>query len=440
MINLPVPQFTRTRQKRLEQRREDLLARAAKRDAGSSSVRMRLDNNTRAATYKIRVQRVRLREETTKGRNTTPETPQSAHPADILGSGHEIHPPVPPGHGSDGADGEPPPPLPPMDDIIEDPSSLPGPAADDFGPTNPEGPPPGPDLDDGILPPDEGLLPLVPDPDGDPPLPGYDSGSGSDSSPSSDEDESPPPLASDGDRLHLTLEKMKTNQQFIAMAREATLASQLSPGELQAFQNPQEDRFSPSDNHDLHLSVDFYISSLDHAQSQKAYDKSRSHVLKHFPSSKMLSYDQVKRRVSNLSGIVTWKHDMCFNSCVGFTGPFEQLADCPYCAEPRYDQRELRISGGKKKVPRKVFTTFTLGPQIQARWRNSRMAQDMSYRREKTRNEFSCDRDSDDYTYDDVFCGSDYLGAVENGTIGDHCHELNFGLTRFTKPLLRFAT
>jgi len=39
----------------------------------------------------------------------------------------------------------------------------------------------------------------------------------------------------------------------------------------------------------------------------------------------MLSYDQVKQRVSELSGLVTWKHHMCVDSCVSFTGPFADL-------------------------------------------------------------------------------------------------------------------
>src|ERR1700684_2798240 len=80
---------------------------------------------------------------------------------------------------------------------------------------------------------------------------------------------------------------------------------------------------------DLRLSIDFYISSLDHTQSQRAYSKAQSIVQRTFPNSNMLSYDQVKRRVSDLSGIVTWKHDMCFHSCVGFTGPYANLETCP---------------------------------------------------------------------------------------------------------------
>ena len=305
--------------------------------------------------------------------------------------------------------------------MVEDPPSPPlGPVTNDTLPDNQEDPPPIPDLDEEPPPcPDIGEGPQPPDSDEDegPQPPGSDSDEDP-PPPEPDEDEDPP-LPDPGDNeIHLTLEKVKTDQKFIEMAKAATLESQLSPGELLALRNPQDDQFSPSDDQDLHLSIDFYISSLDHAQSQKAYAKSRENVLKHFPGSNMLSYDQVRRRVSHLSGIVTWKHDMCFNSCVGFTGPFSELVDCPYCSEPRYDQHELAKT--KKKVPRKVFTTFALGPQIQARWRNPQMAKKMSYRWDKTQEERARDRDADGYTYDDVFCGSDYLEAVERGDINDH--------------------
>jgi hypothetical protein len=133
----------------------------------------------------------------------------------------------------------------------------------------------------------------------------------------------------------------------------------------------------------------------------------------------MLSYDQAKRRVSNLSGVVSWKHHMCVDSCVGFTGPFANLEACPRCFQPRYDVDEYRKSGGKKKVPRKVFTTFPLGPQLQARWKSPEMAQKMSYRRSKTQEELDRERD-DTYVFDDIFCGSDYLDAAEKGDIKDN--------------------
>jgi hypothetical protein len=276
-----------------------------------------------------------------------------------------------------------------------------------------EGPPgsPNPGSDDGDSLPDSDDDPLPEsEPEEGPPPPDNDPG-----------DEDPPPSDSDEDEAHVTLEKMKLDSRFIEMAKEATLESQFTPAELRAFQDPQEVQSSPSDDPDLHLSLRFYISSLDHNQSQKAYSEARLDVQDRFPESKMLSYDQVKRRASDLSGLVTWKHDMCVNSCVGFTGPFTNLEVCPYskCQEPRYDQDKLTRSNGKNKVPRKVFTTFALGPQLQAQWKNPQTAERMLYRRRKTREELLRDRDADDYVYDNIFCGSAYLKAVRDGEIKD---------------------
>ena len=204
------------------------------------------------------------------------------------------------------------------------------------------------------------------------------------------------------------------------MIEEATLASQFSPAELQAFKKPQEIQFSPSDDPDLRLSIKFFISSLDHPSSQKHYASSREDIQERYPDSEMLSYDQVKRRVSNLSGVITWKHDMCIDSCAAFTGPFAHLEECPLCHEPRYNEEELRKSNGKTKIPRKAFTTFPAGPQLQAHWRSPEMAQQMLYRWDKTRELLQKRDRGEDYVYDDIFCGSDYLDAVKRGKIKDY--------------------
>ena len=234
----------------------------------------------------------------------------------------------------------------------------------------------------------------------------------------SDSDGEDPPPSDNEDDPNITLEHMKTNLQFIRMVEEATLESQFSPTELEAFRNPQENRSSPSDDPDLRLSTRFYISTLNHLQSQKAYTSNRDIIRDEFPGSKMLSYDQVKRRVSDLSGLVTWKHHMCVDSCIGFTGPFADLDECPRCHKSRYDEKKLANSNGKNKVPRKVFTTFALGPQLQSRWKSPEMAQKMLYRWDKTQAEL--DRDDTNHIYDDIFCGWDYLEAVEKGRIEEY--------------------
>ena len=77
-------------------------------------------------------------------------------------------------------------------------------------------------------------------------------------------------------------------------------------------------------------------------------------------------------------------------------------------------------SGSKNKVPEKVFTTFAFGPQLHARWKSPKTAQKMFYQQDKTCDKLGRDVDDMDYIYDDIFCGSDYLEAVENEDINNY--------------------
>jgi hypothetical protein len=133
-------------------------------------------------------------------------------------------------------------------------------------------------------------LPLI-DADEDPPASDPPSGLDSPSPDSESNKSSSSDTNSDDEELHITLDKVK-----------ATVESHFSPADFRMFQNPLEHQFSPSDNPDLQMSIDFYISTLDHTQSQRAYTKTQSIVQKSFPDSNVLSYDQVKRRISKLSG------------------------------------------------------------------------------------------------------------------------------------------
>ena len=164
---------------------------------------------------------------------------------------------------------------------------------------------------------------------------------------------------------------------FIEMVEDATLESQLSPEELGELRNPRSHSSTPSDDPDLLLSISCFIDLLN--SSQGAYEKICKNVQKRDPTIEMLSYDRVKRTVHDLSGILTWEDDMCINSCIAFTGPFADLESCLRCEEPRYDPDKLEKSGGKTKVPRKRFTTFPVGPQIQAHWKHPETAKKMFY-------------------------------------------------------------
>lgn len=199
----------------------------------------------------------------------------------------------------------------------------------------------------------------------------------------------------------------------------ATLAAQFSPDELADLLDPREHVSVPPDDPNLRLSILNFISFLGH--SQGAYEEARQNTQQCFPDIELLSLYQVERRARILSGIIAWEHHMCIKSCVGYTGPYTYLENCPRCGEPRYKAKDLEESNGERKVPRQVFTTFPVGPQLQARWKHPQMAKDMGYRWEKTQ-ELLRERAAglgSHRIYDDILCGESYLDQVENGDIGE---------------------
>ena len=212
---------------------------------------------------------------------------------------------------------------------------------------------------------------------------------------------------------------MKLSVDFIQMVRDATLESQFTPEELATLRDPQAHSSTPEDDRYLKYSIQNFIDLLGCAQDK--YTAVRDNLRELDPNIPTLSYDQVKRRVRNLSGVVTWEHDMCIGGCVGYTGPFADLENCPDCGEPRFDQKKLEESNGLNKVPQKVFTTFPVGPQLQARWKNPKTAQKMSYLWRKTEElHQECDGSAGiPEIYDDVLSGAAYLDAVEDGSIGE---------------------
>ncbi|KIJ15714.1 hypothetical protein PAXINDRAFT_11306 [Paxillus involutus ATCC 200175] len=126
--------------------------------------------------------------------------------------------------------------------------------------------------------------------------------------------------------------------------------------------------------------------------------------------------------VAQLSGIEEMLHDMCIHTCVGFTGPFADLADCLECGEPCYDKDILFQTCGKVKKPRQQFTTFPVGPQIQAVYREPRSAAEMCYCLQCTKQileELECLHGIQD-AWSDLLDGSDYLEAVDEGKIKDN--------------------
>jgi len=128
-------------------------------------------------------------------------------------------------------------------------------------------------------------------------------------------------------------------------------------------------------------------------------------------------YNQIRRRVAQLSGVIPLTFDMCINSCLAYTGPLSNLKACPECGENHYNAAQRAASGGKKLVPCQVFHTMPIGPQLQALWRNPDTAISMHYRDSRTQQIFEeLERNNGElHSYDDFLHGHNYLEAVADG-------------------------
>ena len=165
--------------------------------------------------------------------------------------------------------------------------------------------------------------------------------------------------------------------------RSASVDTQFEEEDLNCLRNPAEEELNITDKY-FRLSLEMYIILTN--VSQEAYRELVAAFLQCHPEAKgrLLSYDQIKRRVRNLTGIIPIHDDMCINSCMAFTGPYKDLTTCLKCPEPHFNPAVLHSSNGKIKKPRQSMTTIPIGPQIQALWSHRLSAEKMGYRQRVT--------------------------------------------------------
>ncbi|KAI0082985.1 hypothetical protein BDY19DRAFT_987990 [Irpex rosettiformis] len=123
-----------------------------------------------------------------------------------------------------------------------------------------------------------------------------------------------------------------------------------------------------------------------------------------------LSYSQVKRKVTEITGITPIYTDMCIDTCVAFTGPFAELERCPLCSKARFEENSRK--------PCQQFATFPIGPMLQASRRHLRSSKQMSYRQNET------EKLLENFwgnilptTLSEYLHGSEYIEAVVRGDI-----------------------
>ncbi|KAG7085706.1 hypothetical protein E1B28_003250 [Marasmius oreades] len=159
----------------------------------------------------------------------------------------------------------------------------------------------------------------------------------------------------------------------------------------------------------LHISLHFYLI-LSHT-SEETYTRLRQVYNQEHPDRPLLSYDQTRRRLHAITGIFPLHVDKCKNNCLAFYGPYTKLLRCPYCDEEQFDRNEK---------PRSTFTTIPIGPQLQALWQHPKSAEAL-HSRSRCTTQVLEERYSHEgiKSYSDIIYGSDYLDAVENGTINE---------------------
>ena len=162
------------------------------------------------------------------------------------------------------------------------------------------------------------------------------------------------------------------------------------------------------DMSDTHLikALRHFIHSTD--TSRDHYETIRKVDMAAYPGDDFLSFDQAKRTLKKISGVVPIKHDMCISSCAAFVGAYSDLNTCPYCSEPRY------LANGR---PRRQFTTIPIGPILQAFYASPQVAAEMHYLEKRLAeiSEYLRTHDGQMEGYNDTACSHDLLRAWVSG-------------------------
>src|ERR1700722_1568794 len=207
------------------------------------------------------------------------------------------------------------------------------------------------------------------------------------------------------------IEDLQISLAFVNALKTATLDdSGLPPGIIHQLRHPIEEPLGEI-HPDLRLGLDLFLCVSN--ASEDTYRTARLAFQRHSPHVEIPTYERIKSKLTELTGVSPITHHMCRNSCIAYTGPFAELADCPECGEPRYDP----LTPGKQR-PRQTFSTMPLGPQLQALYRTPEQAEAMQYRVQETERILTEIAETGEVsTFGDVFHGHEYLQAVHRGDI-----------------------
>lgn len=252
----------------------------------------------------------------------------------------------------------------------------------------------------------------------------------------------------DAPEIEIKLADMRNAMEFINLIKTAHLdESDLDEDTLERLRTPICGDIDIKDK-DLLLSLEIYLGTEN--ASRAVYENMRTAFKRDSPTRQILSHAavrvcclvsaiawylhavllrmwlQVEVAAKRLTGISPMKNDMCVNSCLGYTGPYKDLDQCPKCQQMRYCP--VKLAEGKR-VGRQQFTTLPVGPQLQALSRSLEGSRNLSYLHrtcEKiiAQSEPGCPLAS----YRDLASGSLILEAVSRQTIREHDIVLMFSI------------
>ena len=156
------------------------------------------------------------------------------------------------------------------------------------------------------------------------------------------------------------IEDIQIIQGFINKLQRDTLSNEdILLALIQSLQDPEHCPTGPPglDDPILWLSLDMFLTTSN--TSQQSYTNIHTALQWYDSTLELLSFNQIQQHVTELSGFMPILHHMCINSCVAFTRPFQELAACLMCWEPRYNPLKPGL-----KIPHQEFHTIPLGPQL----------------------------------------------------------------------------
>jgi hypothetical protein len=211
------------------------------------------------------------------------------------------------------------------------------------------------------------------------------------------------------------IDEIRWSQSFVDALHNARINNlPISAKAKQQLRNPP--RQVPQLTCDEKFSLRLFLANLN--ASEEVFKANRDAILADDPSRQIMSLFQVEGLIADLTGVAPTMTHMCPGSCTAYTGPFQDMDQCPYCGDPRFVE-STQVNGKTKLQARQEFCTIPIGPSLQALYRSPVTAQKTAYRAEKTSSMLAEQQEHDQpMRYTDYIDGTLYQQLLADGVIG----------------------